>query len=176
MWRAISVYMHVMQPASMFILLTCMHTINAIGWRETTSCICACVVCPSSYCTLRTTMMTIDYAKMWTSGVVHAPLDNIIPYIYYQDYTTPGVDWSRCKGHDQHQHKLKGMGKLYIYHCPEPGPQLDHLYIITLLHAQCRYVCYGHVTSFTISCASCNDRHQEGALWDHRRGKRCTEL
>ena len=65
MWRAISVYMHVMQPASMFILLTCMHTINAIGWRENTSCICACVVCPSSYCTLRTTMI----AKMWTSGV-----------------------------------------------------------------------------------------------------------
>ena len=58
--------MHVMQPTRMLILWTCMHTINASGWKKNTSCICAC-------------MITI---RMSTSGVVHALPDNIIRYNY----------------------------------------------------------------------------------------------
>ena len=71
--------MHVMQPTHMLILWTCIHTINASGWKKNTSCICACIVLPSCYWTLRTTMITI---KMSTSGVVHALPDNIKRYNY----------------------------------------------------------------------------------------------
>ena len=60
------------------------------------------------------------------------------------NYIMPEVDWG-CKGHDQHWYKLKEDEQTPIYHCPEPGPQL--IYNDTVVCAQCRYICYGHVTS-----------------------------
>ena len=172
--------MHVKQPASMLILWTYIHnyTINASGCGgKNTSliiCACTCVVFPSSYWTIHTTMITL---KMWTSGILHAPLDNIILYIILSViyYARSGLKVQRSW--PASVLAQRGWANTNIYHCPEQGHSLSTM---TLLDEQCRSqgnVCVSRARNFFYKlCASCNGRHQGGALWDHRRWKRCTEL